>query len=151
MQINLFTCTAERNRVNKSNYISNRFNINGTLRNESSIIDPIILIEKTNPVSNYYNYMYIDEFKRWYFINDIVSIRNNIWEIHAHVDVLYTWGADIGNMEAVIDRCENPNDANLYYDDGSFVLDSRNNIEIKEFPNGFNENGSYILICAGGN
>ena len=151
MQISLFTCTAERNRVNKSNYISNRFNLNGTLRSESSVIDPIILVEKSNPVSSYYNYMYIDEFKRWYFINDIISVRKNIWEIHAHVDVLYTWGADIGNMEAVIDRCENYNDANLYYDDGSFVLDSRNNIEIKEFPGGFNENGSYILICAGGN
>ena len=151
MQISLFTCTSERNRVNKSNYISNRFAVNGTLRNESSVIDPVILIEKTNPVSGYYNYMYIDEFKRWYFINDIVSIRNKIWEIHAHVDVLYTWGADIANMECVIDKSEDFNNANLYYDDGSFVLDSRNNIEIKEFQNGFNENGSYILICAGGN
>lgn len=151
MQISLFNCTAERNRVNKSNYIRNRFAVNGTLRNESSAIDPVILIEKTNPVSNLYNYMYIDEFKRWYFINDIISIRNKIWEIHAHVDVLYTWGADIANMECVIDKSEQFDNANLYYDDGSFILDSRNNIELKEFQNGFNENGSYILICAGGN
>ena len=151
MQISLFTCSAERNRVDKSNFISNRFAIDGTLRSESSIIDPVILIEKTNPAANMYNYMYIADFKRYYFINDIVSVRNKIWEIHAHVDVLYTWGASIKNMECIIDKTENYNDANLYFDDGSFVLDSRNNIEIKEFQNGFNENGSYILICAGGN
>ena len=150
MQISLFTCTAENHRVDKSNYINNRFNLDGTLRNESSVIDPVILIEKTNPAKYHYNYMYIDEFKRWYYINDIISIRNDIWEIHAHVDVLYTWFADIGNMECIIDKTEDYGNANFYYDDGSFVMDSRNNIELKEFANGFNENGQYILICAGG-
>ena len=94
--------------------------------------------------------MYIDEFKRWYFINDIISVRNKIWEIHAHIDVLYTWRAEIGNMECIIDKTENYDDANLYFDDGSYVLDSRTNVHLKEFPNGFNENGEYILICAGG-
>lgn len=150
MQIDLFTCNAERNRVDKSQYITNRWSCSGTLRNESSIIDPVILVEKTNPVASYYNYMYIEEFKRWYFINDIVSVRNKVWEIHAHVDVLYTWRAAISNMECVIDKTENFDDANLYYDDGSYILDSRTNVLLKEFPNGFNENGEYILICAGG-
>lgn len=150
MQISLFTCTAENHRVDKSAYINNRFNLDGTLRNESSVIDPVILIEKSNPAKYHYNYMYIDEFKRWYYINDIISIRNNIWEIHAHVDVLYTWYADIGNMECIIDKTEDYGTANFYYDDGSFVMDCRSNIELKEFSNGFNENGQYILICAGG-
>lgn len=151
MQINLFKCNAERNRVDKTNFITNRFAMNGTLRRESSVIDPIITVEKTNPAANLYNYMYIDDFKRWYFINDIISVRNNLWEIHGHVDVLYTWRGDIKDMECIIDKSEEFTNANMYYDDGSFVLDSRNNIEIKQFPNGLNENGAYILICAGGN
>lgn len=150
MEINLFTCTAENFRVNKGPYISNRFPLNGVLRNESSVIDPIILVEKTNPAKQNYNYMYIAEFNRYYYINDIISIREGLWEIHAHVDVLYTWGADLGQMECVIEKAEDANNANLYYDDGAFILDSRANVEIKEFPTGFNENGSYILICAGG-
>lgn len=150
MQISLFTCTAENHRVNKADYINNRFSMDGTLRNESSVIDPVILVEKTNPAKFHYNYMYIDEFKRWYYINDIISIRENVWEIHAHVDVLYTWYGDIGNMECIIDKTEDMNETNFYYDDGSFIMDCRNSIEIKEFPSGFNENGEYILICAGG-
>lgn len=150
MQINLFTCTAEFNRVNKTAYISNRFTLEGSLRNESSVIDPVIVVEKTNPAMYHYNYMYIEEFQRWYFINDIIALRTNLWEIHAHVDVLHTWGSDIGNMEATIDKAESEGLANLYYDDGSFIMDCRNNVYVKEFPSGFNENGQYILICAGG-
>lgn len=150
MEINLFTCNAENERVDKTDFISNRFVMNGTLRDESSVIDPVIMIEKTNPAKNNYNYMYIPEFGRWYYINDIVSIRNMLWEIHAHVDVLYTWGADIKNMEGVADKLEDFYNANMYYDDGSFIMDCRRDIQVREFPNGLNETGQYILICAGG-
>lgn len=150
MQINLFTCTAENERVDKTNYISNRFVLEGAFRNDSSIQDPVILIEKTNPVKFDYNYMYIDEFKRWYYINDYITTRNNLWEIHAHVDVLYTWRADIRENECIADKLERQDKSNVYFDDGSFIMDCRNNIETKEFPSGLNENGSYILICAGG-
>ena len=150
MELNLFTCNAENERVDKTSFISNRFVMQGTLRDESSVIDPVIVIEKTNPAISNYNYMYIPEFGRWYYINDIVSVRNKIWEIHAHVDVLYTWGADIKNMEGIADKLEDYYDANMYYDDGSFIMDCRKDIQVKEFPNGLNETGQYILICAGG-
>lgn len=150
MELNLFTCTAENERVDKTDYITNRFVMNGSLRDQSSVIDPVIMIEKNNPTLYDYNYMYIPEFKRWYYINDIISVRNSLWEIHAHVDVLYTWGADIKRMNGVADKLEDILNANVYFDDGSFIMDSRNDIEVKEFPNGLNENGSYILICAGG-
>lgn len=150
MQLNLFTCTAENERVDKTNYLSNRFVMEGSLRSDSSIIDPIIMIEKGNPARYNYNYMYIEEFGRWYYINDIISYRNNLWEIHAHVDVLYTWRADIRNMEGVADKLEGFNEANVYFDDGSFIMDCRNDIQVKEFPNGLNETGEYVLICAGG-
>ena len=150
MELNLFTCTSENERVDKTDFITNRFVMNGSLKEESSVIDPVILIEKNNPTFYNYNYMYIPEFKRWYYINDVISIKNGLWEIHAHVDVLYTWGADIKRMNGVADKLEDITKANVYFDDGSFIMDSRNDIEVKEFPNGLNENGSYILICAGG-
>lgn len=150
MQINLFTCTAERNRVNKNEYISNRFVLEGTLREATSAMNVEILIEKTNPLAYNYNYMYIEEFKRYYYINDIKSYRNKLWIISATVDVLMSFSSDILSSGAIIDKAENENLSNLYLDDGSFVMDSRKYNEIKEFPNGLNENGSYILICAGG-
>lgn len=152
MQINLFCCNAEKNRVNKTDYITNRFTLDGTLKNKTSITNPIILIEKpTNPVTYNYNYMYIAEFKRYYFIDDIVNVNKNMWEIHASVDVLFSFMYDILSTYAILDKVEDTEKANLYLDDGSFVMDTRKDNTIIKFPSGFNSNGSYILICAGGN
>lgn len=150
MQIDLFVCTAERNRVNKSDYLSNRFTMNGTIKNPTSAMNVIIEVEKSNPVKYGYNYMYISEFNRYYFIDDIKNVSNDRWVISASVDVLHSFRTDILQTTAIIDKVENEFSANLYLDDGSFVMDSRKYNDIKEFPSGLNENGSYILICAGG-
>ena len=150
MQIDLFVCKAERNRVNKSDHISSRFTMSGTLKKPTSTTNVIIEVEKSNPVAYNYNYMYISEFKRYYFIDDVVNIANNRWEIHASVDVLFSFKNDILSTSAIIDKTETENTSNLYLDDGSFVMDSRKYNEVKEFPSGLNENGAYILICAGG-
>lgn len=150
MQISLFTCTAENERVDKTDYISNRFVMDGAFRQESNVIDPVFLIEKTNPNEFFYNYMYIPDFQRWYYITECKSVRNNLWELHAHVDVLYTWRASIKQMRAIIDKTANGEDANLYMDDGSFVMDSRKYNTVIPFSTGLNTDGTFILICAGG-
>lgn len=150
MQIDLFTCVAERNRVNKSNYLQNRFTLDGSIKHPTSTTNIVIEIQKSNPLLYNYNYMYISEFKRFYFIDEITNVSRNRWVIRASVDVLFSFKNDILNMECVLDKVENEAVANLYLDDGSFVMDSRKYNEIKEFPYGLNENGSFILICAGG-
>lgn len=150
MQISLFTCNAERNRINKSEFLTNRFVLDGSFRKSTSALNIEIDIQKTNPLTYNYNYMYIDEFKRWYFIDEIISVRTDLWTIMARVDVLMSFKNDIYISPAIIDKVENEMVANLYLDDGSFVMDSRKYNEIKEFPSGLNEDGQYILICAGG-
>ena len=150
MQINLFTCTAENERVDKSAYITNRFCIEGALKQPSSVEDPVIQISKSCPPEFAYNYMYIAKFKRWYYINDFKVIHNNIWELHAHVDVLHTYRTDLMLTKCIVDKIADGTAANMYYDDGSIVTDCRNDIEVKAFPSGLNNNGSYVLICAGG-
>ena len=151
MQINLFTYNKERNRVNKTDYLTNRFALDGTLREETSVTKPVIRIEKTNPALYGYNYLYIPDFNRYYFIDDIIQIRRNLWEIRARVDVLYSFMTDILANKCIIEKAENSNDANLYLNDGSFVTDARKYNEVIPFSNGLSLNGSYILICAGGN
>ena len=150
MQIDLFTCTAERNRVNKADFITNRFTMEGTIKDQTSAMNLSIEVEKSNPLKYNYNYMYIAEFNRYYFINDVQTIANNRWIISAQVDVLYSFIGDILQTRAIIEKTEDESNANLYLNDGSFVMDSRKYNEVKEFPNGLNENGQYILICAGG-
>lgn len=151
MQINLFTYPKEKNRINKSEYLTNRFALDGYLKNDTSIIEPIILIEKTNPALYDYNYLYIPEFKRYYFITNIKQVRHNLWEISAKVDPLYSFMTEILANKCIIQKAENSPDANLYLNDGSFVTDARKYDEVIPFDNGLSLNGSYILICAGGN
>ena len=151
MQINLFTYPKEKNRINKSEYLTNRFVMDGYLKNDTSIIEPIILIEKTNPALYDYNYLYIPEFKRYYFITNIKQVRHNLWEISAKVDPLYSFMTEILANKCIIQKAENSPDANLYLNDGSFVTDARKYDEVIPFSNGLSLNGSYILICAGGN
>ena len=150
MDIALYTCTSENNRIDKSPYITNGFLLQGTLRSDSSVIDPVIEIEKTNPAIYNYNYMHIKDFGRWYYNNNIEAKEMGLWEIYAHVDVLFTWRPDILGSRAVIDKSSNVNDANLYIDDGSFVMDSHKFNNVIEFPNGLEENGALILIASGG-
>ena len=150
-QIQLMRYTGENNRIVKSPYITDIWACNGNLRNESSILKPTIIIEKaTEPMNTDYNYMYIDKFKRYYFITDIISKVNSIWEIHGKVDVLYTYGTEILNSRCIIDKVEDKTLSNVYLNDGSFVMDSHKFNQVKQFPNGLSEQGYNILICAGG-
>lgn len=149
MKLTLYKCDAEKNKVNKSRNLTMPYTIEGTLRAESSVIDPVIMIKKDNPTVSMYNYIYIPDFKRYYFITNITSIRTDLWEISMHVDVLYTWASYIRTNYAVIDKSQNSN-FNWYLDDNSLVFDSHVYNEIKPFTSGFNEQGTNILICAGG-
>lgn len=151
MQINLFLYSGEQNRINKFNLLSNRFVMDGILKNTTSVVKPSIMIEKTNPAIYKYNYMYIPDFNRYYFIEEIIEIRNNLWEIKGRCDVLYSYMTDILSNKCVIDKAESSIDSNLYLNDGSFVTDARKYNEVVPFSNGLSLNGSYILICAGGN
>jgi hypothetical protein len=97
----LYKNTSDSNVVDKT--ITNALLLYGDLKQSTSIIDPILLIEyKANLFD--YNYVYIKEFKRYYFINDIISIRNNLWQLNCTVDTLMSFKTDILNLNCLIAR-----------------------------------------------
>ncbi len=150
MQIQFLKSSAENNRVNKTNYLTGSYTISGTLRNPSDVINPEIMIEMENFAYYLYNYAYIPDFKRYYFIKEITSVRTNLWNISMHCDVLYTWRAELANQLAVVNKSASIENTNLYIDDGSFVMDSRKNVKVIPFPEPLLEDGNYILIAGGG-
>lgn len=85
----------ERSLLDKSNaFITGGSNpslvVSGVLKEQSSIINPVVLIQADTTIMEY-NYAEIDTFKRKYFITDIKNVRNDLWEVYLHVDVLYTY------------------------------------------------------------
>ena len=132
MTIELYVSTSEKERLNKTSYLSLIGSFDGTLRQDSSIINPTILMQlaieaqstiideddeeledadgndvsiDTNRVTQA-NYMFIPEFGRYYFINDIVVGKTGIYTIRASVDVLMTYKDAIGDIYCFVDRNE---------------------------------------------
>ena len=115
-----------------------------SLKDTTSILNPVLIIRTSDPVYNY-NYLYIQEFGRYYFINDIKSVNNNVWEISAHVDVLETYKTAILANNAVIRRQEKL--YNLYLDDPEFHVLNYERVQTLKFPqNAFSKNLTYVLV-----
>ena len=115
-----------------------------SLKDATSVLNPVLIIRTSDPVYNY-NYLYIQEFGRYYFINDIKSVNNNVWEISAHVDVLETYKAAILSNEAVIRRQDKL--FNLYLDDSDFHVLNYERVQTLKFPaNAFSKNLTYVLV-----
>lgn len=119
---------------------------NGTLREGTSIVDPVIKIECNLSNVKRCNYLTIGEFGRSYFVKDIVSITDKIVEFHCHVDVLTTYSSEIRRNNAIVKRQENL--WNLYLNDGSLKIYQNPQVITKEFPSGFSDM-RFILGVAG--
>lgn len=142
MYINLYRNISPPNYVNKS--ISEVISLEGTLREPTSIIDPVVIVELDTPMG--FNYVHIPAFNRYYYVTGISSESNNLVAIAMHCDVLMTFKDEIVEMEAIIKRQENS--FNLYLDDGIFKAYQNTKHKLLRFPRSFSE-FSYILALAG--
>ena len=140
----LYTQFSELNRIDKE--LEELGTYTGVLREETSIIDPVIVLEIDAASIATANYVYIEDFKRYYFINGITSVRNNLTEISCHVDVLMSFSNAIKEQTAIIARQEIG--WNLYLDDGTLKTYSNPMVLAKAFPSGFNTQ-SFVLCVAG--
>lgn len=145
MNVILGVVTDEKNKLSKN--FTNTVIFSGTLKQESSIINPTIVIELENPSS--FNYMYIPEFNRYYYIDDIVSIRNGLWRISGKVDVLNSFKSYIQSCPIIISNTEDVESENYMIGEIWKTL-VKTKTDIIDFPSGLNSTGEYILITSGG-
>lgn len=145
MEITLYTNNSEKNKLEKS--LSNAKKLSGKLREESSIVNPSILIQIENPSS--FNYAYIPEFKRYYFITDAVSVRTDIWRISLHCDVLMSFKNELKATPVILSDTESTGATN-YIMGEQWTSTVKTATDIVSFPNTMNISGDYILITAGG-
>lgn len=96
---------AEPNRLDKTDYLQLYSNITGTLREECDLVNPTITLE-LNYVPQF-NYVYIPIFNRYYFVNNFRNIRNKLWEMQLHCDVLMTYKTEILACGGIVGRTGN--------------------------------------------
>ena len=146
MTINFYINTSEKEKFDKR--LTHEKSLTGFLKQATSIINPVITVEIENPSK--FNYCHIPQFHRYYFINDMINIKNNLWEIHMHVDALSSFKSQIRANKAIVEKSEQKASSNDYFNDGTtFYHDSREYNEIAMFQRGFDTAPSYILITAG--
>lgn len=145
MNITLYVNNSEKNKIGKN--LTNDFSLSGTLRDVTNIINPVILIE-LNEIGNY-NYCYIPNFNRYYFITDITVIRTGLFAISLMVDVLESFKTEIKNLSVILLNTQNVG-TNNYLSSQVFRNNVKSKTDIINFPNGLNDSGEFILITAGG-
>lgn len=142
--ISFYVNSSEKNKVDKT--LTLITTISGVLKESTSIIDPVIVIEGDLSAFTGCNYMQIETFGRSYFVNNIRSIRNGLVEISAHVDVLSTYKNAIRKNQAIIRKQQNS--WNLYLNDGSLRVYQNPDVIVKTFPSGFTTQ-EFVLAVAG--
>ena len=146
MEIKLYKTSSPRKKLVKD--LTDGITLTGTLRGQSSVMSPSLQIQDIAVIG--YNYCYIPDFGRYYYINGINALRANLFELSLGIDVLMTYAEAIRNNAAIVDKVQNFGAAYNYINDGSFVNSNRMKQDIVNFPHGFNADGEYILITAGG-
>lgn len=144
--ISLFKTASENNRVVK--VLTDEKQLSGELRNQTSVLNPSIRIESADNISAY-NYAYISEFGRYYYITDIVSVRTNCWVISLRCDVLMSYKDEIQGLNVILNNTQETGLSN-YMASPNWVNLVKTKTDIKVFPSGLSEQGEFILITAGG-
>ena len=147
MEVILYKNSSENNVIGKS--LAQVKSVECNLKNDVSVINPTLVLNYTANILNS-NYCFIPKFNRYYFIDEIVPITADRCIVKCRVDVLESFKDDIKSLTVILDKAQSIYKSNKYLDDGSFIVENKDFNTIHNFPNGFNEEGTFILICAGG-
>lgn len=123
--------------------------ISCVLKDNSTVKNPVILLGKES-LSNWarINYMYIDIFDRYYFIEpDSKAITGEMIEIVGRRDVLQSNANAIGNITCVVTRQENL--YNMFYQDPELQIRAQKTFIYKSVGSLPNVK-TYLLTVDGG-
>jgi hypothetical protein len=115
-----------------------------TMKKESSIINPILELSGNVFTGNY---VYISDFGRYYYIDDIETLNNGYIRLSLSVDVLMTYKDEIRNNQAIVNLSPV---SNPYLNDNRYVVESVPIYDTINFNTSFSKELQYIFICAGG-
>ena len=147
MQLKLYQTKSSNNVLNKKLESEKSFTID--IKNSGNLREPTIRLDVSGINILNYNYAYIQEFNRFYFIDkdSIDFISGTICDIKLRCDVLMTYKNEILNSNAIISRQQFKNQ--------KYVIDNKKqqyafkNIVTKTFPNTIKDSDfSYVLITA---
>ena len=147
MGIQFYKCSAEKNRVNKSGYLTPTFGITAyELLDNSNNLNPSFRVETTDTGILKSNYCYWEESNRYYYIK-VTALSYGIYMVTGSVDVLYTYRNAIWNSTGI---CTRGNTQNPWLPDDAIQVQNNRTYEYLSLPGQLEKNLKNILIVAGG-
>lgn len=149
MKVTFYRNNSEDNAINKS--LTPVITLNNVIaKGNVDVVNPTVIVEFDDDYTEDINYAYIEDFDSYYFLDRPIVMTGTRCAVQLKRDALETFKSDVLQLTAIIDKTQDRSKSNLYLNDGSFVVQCNEYNRVINFPNGFNENGEYILICAGG-
>lgn len=153
MNVTFYNTKSDPRKLNKT--LSQLGSLTYTVKDESSAINPVLKFNYDNfksavgGASNFatVNFMYIEEFKRYYWITDVKVLTGGQVEVHGHVDVLMSYKSQINNVKALVNRSSVY--GNKYLVDDRIRTLNYDSYSIKTFPKGFSNSLEYVLTVCG--
>lgn len=121
-------------------------NVSLTYIDKTDILNPVLKLGKQiDPLS--FNYIYIPEFSRYYFVSEPPIFEEGYYRVKLHVDVLMTFKSQILAQYVIVKRQEKA--YNLYQVDEKMNVYNTPVYRTIEFPGGFSNTGHFVLCVAG--
>ena len=141
MTIIFFKYNDIKNKINKT--LSGGLTINDVVIQNDFDITAFELLIKNSDFNSEYNYCYIQDLGRYYFIESVEKMNGSIYKIRLTVDVLKSFSTQIENINAIITKSENP-------DDNFVDCEKSENYtsEVINMTDNFNHNGNLILVTS---
>ena len=140
-----YICTADDMVLDKSNHLSIEDNaVPIKFFEDTSLIRPRLKLSAN--ISQNFNYAYIDEFDRYYFLADR-TFCNGYYYVTLRIDPRMSFKDEIADLNVIAKRCSSR--YNLYQFDEKVPKLAKDMIQTQPFPYGFGV-GNYILAVCGG-
>lgn len=110
--------------------------------NGVDFLRPIITV-KTLPADT--NYCYVESLGRYYFIEDIRNLKNELFELSLKCDVLETYRQDIVETQAII--TESSNEVNVH--NVGYVAEKDMETTSINLENPFNDDSDVLITIVG--
>ena len=130
-----------KNKINKT--LSSGLTVNDVIIQNDFDITNFDLLIKNSSFNIEYNYCFIPDLNRYYFIENIEKMNGSIYKIRITVDVLKSFATQIENINAIITKSENP-------DDNFVDCEKSENYtsEVINLTDNFNHSGNLILVTS---
>ncbi len=142
--INLYNVSDDNEKVDKTLGTAKSFT-NCSIKEQTDVTNITLRIQTGDNLSGY-NYAYVSEYGRYYFIDKIETTPTGYWVLSCRCDVLMSFKNQILALKGTVTRSESV--YNVYLQDSEYKALAYRNIVTKRFPNAINQD-TFILMTVG--